>query len=184
MTIDLNDLERRMQGAIESLQSEFNGLRTGRANVGLLDSIKVVAYGNATPINQVATVSVLDSRMLGVNVWDKANAQATEKAIREAGLGLNPIMEGQSIRIPMPDLTEDRRKDLVKVAAKAAEDAKIAVRNVRRDGMDEVKKAEKDKAIGEDEAHTLSEKVQKLTDQFVAKIDSELEVKTADIMKV
>lgn len=184
MTVDLGDLERRMQGAVESLHHEFNGLRTGRAHVGLLDSIKVLAYGNPTPINQVATVSVLDSRMLGVNVWDKTNAAATEKAIRESGLGLNPIVEGQSIRIPMPELTEDRRKELTKVAAKIAEDAKIAVRNIRRDGMDAVKKSEKDKAIGEDEAHTLSEKVQKLTDQYVNKIDTDLDAKTKDIMKV
>jgi ribosome recycling factor len=184
MTIDLGDLERRMQGAVDSLHNEFNGLRTGRAHVGLLDSVKPLAYGNPTPLNQVATVSVLDSRMLGVNVWDKANAPAIEKAIREAGLGLNPIAEGNSIRIPMPELTEDRRKELVKVAAKIAEDAKIAVRNVRRDGMDEVKKSEKDKAIGEDEAHTLSDKVQKLTDQYVTKIESDLDAKTKDIMKV
>ena len=184
MAIDLGDLERRMQGAVDSLGQEFNGLRTGRAHVGILDSIKVVAYGSQTPLSQVATVSILDSRMLGVNVWDKANAAATEKAILESGLGLNPIVEGQNIRIPMPDLTEDRRKDLAKVAAKAAEDAKISVRNIRRDGMDEAKKAEKAKEIGEDEAHTISDKVQKLTDDFVAKIESELDAKTTDIMKV
>jgi len=184
MAVNLGEIERRMQGAIDSLHQELSGLRTGRANVGLLDSVRVLAYGSPTPIGQVATVSVLDSRMLGVNVWDKDNAAATEKAIRESGLGLNPILEGQNIRIPMPDVNEERRKELVKVALKVGEDAKVSVRNVRRDGMDDVKKTEKAKEIGEDEAHTLSDKVQKLTDQFVAKIDSEVENKTKDIMKV
>jgi len=184
MAVNLGDIERRMQGALESLHQELTGLRTGRANVGLLDSVRVMAYGSPTPIAQVATVSVLDSRMLGVNVWDRENASAVEKAILESGLGLNPILEGQNIRIPMPDLNEDRRKELVKVAAKVGEEAKIAVRNVRRDGMDEVKKSEKAKEIGEDEGHTLSDKVQKLTDQYVAKIDTDVEAKTKEIMKV
>ena len=142
MAINLGEIERRMQGALDSLHHELSGLRTGRANVGLLDSVRVLAYGSPTPISQVATVSVLDSRMLGVSVWDKDNASATEKAIRDSGLGLNPILEGQNIRIPMPDLNEERRKELVKVANRVAEDAKVAVRNVRRDGMDDVKKSE------------------------------------------
>lgn len=184
MALDLDELERRMKNSLDSMHGDFAGLRTGRAHVGLLDSIKVLAYGTPTPINQVATVSILDSRMLGVNVWDKTNSQAVEKAIRESGLGLNPISEGQNIRIPMPELTEDRRKELTKVANKIAEDTKVAVRNIRRDGMDAVKKLEKDKAIGEDEGRTLSDKVQKLTDQYVAKIDAELEAKNKDIMKV
>lgn len=184
MAINLSEVERRMQGALDSLHHELSGLRTGRANAGLLDSVRVLAYGSPTPIAQVATVSVLDSRMLGVSVWDRENAAATEKAIRESGLGLNPILEGQNIRIPMPDLNEERRKELVKVATRVAEDAKIAVRNVRRDGMDDVKKSEKAKEVGEDEARTLSDKVQKLTDQYVAKIDTETEAKTKEIMKV
>lgn len=184
MAINLGEIERRMQGALDSLHHELSGLRTGRANVGLLDSVRVLAYGSPTPISQVATVSVLDSRMLGVSVWDRDNAAATEKAIRESGLGLNPILEGQNIRIPMPDLNEERRKELVKVANRVAEEAKVAVRNVRRDGMDDVKKSEKAKEIGEDESRTLSDKVQKLTDQYVAKIDTETEAKTKEIMKV
>ncbi len=184
MSINLDELKRRMQKAIESLKHEFSGLRTGRASTALLDHIKVEAYGADMPLNQVASISAPEPRMLHVSVWDKGLAGAVDKAIRESGLGLNPITEGSSIRIPMPQLSEERRKELTKVAAKASEDAKIAIRNIRRDGNDQVKKAEKDKTIGEDEAHGLNDKVQKLTDEYVGIVDKELEAKTKDIMTV
>lgn len=184
MAINMDELKRRMQKAVESLKHEFSGLRTGRASTALLDHIKVEAYGADMPLNQVASISAPEPRMLSVSVWDKGLAGAVDKAIREAGLGLNPITEGTSIRIPMPQLSEERRKELTKVASKAAEEAKVAVRNIRRDGMDQIKKAEKDKAIGEDEGHTLSDKVQKLTDEFIVIIDKELESKSKDILTV
>jgi len=178
---NLDELKRRMQKAIEALKHEFSGLRTGRASTALLDTIKVDAYGAMMPINQIASVSAPEPRMLTVNVWDRGLAGAVDKAIREAGLGLNPISEGQSIRIPMPQLSEERRKELTKVAGKASEDAKVAVRNIRRDGMDQVKK---DKTLSEDAVHGESDKIQKLTDEFIATIDKELEAKVKDILTV
>jgi len=178
---DIDELKRRMLKGMESLKHEFSGLRTGRASTALLDTIKVDAYGAMMPINQVASVSAPEARMLLVSVWDRGLAGAVDKAIRESGLGVNPISEGTSIRIPMPQLSEERRKELVKVAGKAAEEAKVAIRNIRRDGMDQVKK---DKALSEDAMHGENDKIQKLTDEFVTLIDKELEAKTKDILTV
>lgn len=184
MSFDKADLQRRMDGAIEVLSTEFSGLRTGRASASLLDPVVVEVYGSKMPLNQVATISVPEARLLSVQVWDMGNAKAVEKAIRESGLGLNPQPEGAVIRIPIPDLNEERRAELTKVAGKYAENARISVRNVRRDGMDSVKKMEKDGEISEDEQKRLSEEVQKITDMRVAKIDSMLTEKEKDIMKV
>mgnify|MGYP006271932843 CR=1 FL=1 len=184
MTLDLKDLERRMDGAITSLSQEFGGLRTGRASVNLLDSVRVPAYGSEMPLNQVASVSVPESRMLTVNVWDKTLVGATDKAIREAGLGLNPVVDGVNLRIPIPPLNEERRAELAKIAGKYAEQAKVAVRNIRRDGMDTLKKAEKDGEISEDEHHAKAEQVQKLTDKYVARVDEALKAKEEEIMQV
>lgn len=183
-SFDKNDLKRRMNGALENLKDEFSSLRTGRANAGLLDPITVDAYGAKMPMVQVGTVSVPEPRMLSVQVWDAGLVSAVEKAIRESSLGLNPITEGQTLRIPLPELTEERRRDLTKVAHQYAEQARIAVRNVRRDGMDTLKKLENAKEIGEDEMHTLADEVQKLTDSVIKQIDEALEVKDADIMQV
>ncbi len=184
MSVDLDDLKKRMQKAVESLKGEFTGLRTGRASASLLDTIRVEVYGSEMPINQLASVSAPEARMLSVNVWDKNNVAAVDKAIRTSPLGLNPITEGQVLRIPLPAITEERRKELTKVASKAAEDSKIAIRNIRRDGMDQIKKAEKDKAVSEDEAKRQSDQVQKLTDEFITTIEKELEAKNKDIMTV
>src|SRR5471030_2803194 len=159
-----DELDRRMNGAAATLKSELSGLRTGRASAALLDPVKVEAYGNVVPINQVGTVATPESRMITVQVWDKSLAKAVDKAIRDAGLGLNPQMDGQLLRIPVPELNEERRRELVKLAHKYAEAARIAVRNVRRDGMDTLKKLEKDHKIGEDEHRKLSDELQKLTD--------------------
>lgn len=181
---DLKDVERRMDGAVGALRQEFSGLRTGRANAGMLDPVMVDAYGSMMPISQVATVSVPEPRMISVSVWDKALAPAVEKAIRESDLGLNPIVEGVNLRLPIPELNEERRMDLTKVAAKYAEQARVAVRNVRRDGMDSLKKMEKDSTIGQDEHRSSSAKVQELTDKFIKEIDEVLEAKEAEIMQV
>jgi len=181
---DLDDIERRMDGAITALAKEFMGLRTGRASTQLLESIMVDAYGASMPINQVATISVPEPRMLSVQVWDKGNAKATEKAIRESDLGLNPQVDGQLLRIPLPNLSEERRKELSKIAAKYAESARIAVRNVRRDGMDALKKMEKDGDISQDDRHLYEEEIQSLTDAHVGKIDEALSSKEAEIMQV
>src|SRR6202023_1101043 len=158
-----DELDRRMNGAVATLKSELAGLRTGRASAPLLDPVKVEAYGNVVPINQVGTISTPEARMITVQVWDKGLAKAVDKAIRDAGLGLNPQMDGQLLRIPLPELNEDRRKELSKLASKYAEAARIAVRNVRRDGMDLLKRLEKDHKIGEDEHRTKGEELQKLT---------------------
>lgn len=182
--IDLDDIERRMAGAVESLKHEFSGLRTGRATTSLLDTITVDVYGASMPLNQVGTVSVPEPRMLSVQVWDKANASAVEKSIRTAGLGLNPMLDGQLVRIPIPELNEERRQELVRVAAKYAETSRIAVRNVRKAGMDQLKKMEKDKLISEDDHKMYADEVQSLTDKFVAQIDSALETKDKEIMQV
>jgi ribosome recycling factor len=180
----LKDLEQRMGGALEQLKKEFQGLRTGRASASLLEPVMVDAYGSMMPLNQVASISVPEPRMLSVQVWDKGMSKAVEKAIRESGLGLNPQADGQLIRVPLPDLSAERRQELAKVAAKYAEQARVAVRNVRRDGMDTLKRQEKDKQISEDEHKGLSEKVQKLTDEWIKKIDDTLAHKEKEITQV
>ncbi|MAW80937.1 MAG: ribosome recycling factor [Parvularcula sp.] len=177
---DIKELRKRMEGALASLKSEFSGLRTGRANAQLVEPIDVDAYGSKMPMTQVGTISVPEPRMITINVWDKSLVGAVEKAIREAGIGVNPVVDGQNVRIPIPPLTEERRKELAKVAAKYAEQAKVAIRNVRREGMEAVKKAEG----GEDEQKKLSEEVQKLTDEMVKKVDEAYETKEAEIMQV
>ena len=184
MSYNKKDLERRMEGAITALQSELQGLRTGRASINLLDTVQVPAYGSRVPLNQVGSVSVMDSRMLAVNIWDKSLVGAADKAIREAGLGLNPVVDGQNLRIPIPPLNEERRMELTKVAGKYAEAARVAVRNVRRDGMDTLKKMEKDGELNEDRLHSLSDEVQKLTDNYVKTVDETLKAKEAEIMQV
>lgn len=184
MSYDKKDLERRMDGSIASLQTELQGLRTGRASINLLDSVQVAAYGSSMPLSQVGSVSVMDARMIAVNVWDKGLVGTADKAIRESGLGLNPVVDGQTLRIPIPPLNEERRVELTKVAGKYAEAARVSVRNVRRDGMDSLKKMEKDGDISEDEHRSLSDEVQKLTDSYVAKVDDALKVKEAEIMQV
>lgn len=178
------DLDRRMDGALEVLHKEFGGLRTGRASASLLDPIMVNAYGSDMPLNQVGTVSVPEARMLSVQVWDKGLVSSVEKAIMDSGLGLNPSSDGTLVRIPIPQLTEERRGELAKVAGKYAEEARIAVRNVRRHAMDELKRMEKDGDISQDEHRGHSDEVQKLTDSFVKKIDEALATKEKDIMQV
>ncbi|WP_455477397.1 ribosome recycling factor [Bartonella sp. B41] len=180
----MDDLKRRMSGAISAFKHELNGLRTGRASTSLLDSLTVDAYGSVVPINQVANISVPEPRMLSVSVWDKTMVGAVERAIRDCGLGLNPITDGVNLRIPLPELNEERRKDLVKVAHQYAEQARIATRHVRRDGMDNLKKLEKEGEVSQDEAHSLSEKVQKLTDETIADIDKILAEKETEILHV
>ncbi|MCW7545059.1 ribosome recycling factor [Aurantimonas litoralis] len=182
--MDLNELKRRMDGAIASLKGDLTGLRTGRASPSLLDPIYVDAYGSKMPLNQVANVSVPEPRMVTVTVWDKQMVGKVERAIRESNLGLNPITDGATLRIPLPELNEQRRKELVKVAHQYAEGAKVAVRHVRRDGMETLKKLEKDGDIGQDESRQQSDRVQKMTDETIAEIDSALAVKEAEIMQV
>ncbi len=179
---DKSDLERRMQGAIESLRSDFSGLRTGRANVALLDPVMVDVYGSQMPLNQVGTVAAPEPRMLAVQVWDKSNVSAVEKGIRNAGLGLNPVTDGQMVRLPIPDLTEERRKELAKVASQYAESARIAIRNVRRDGMDAIKADEKAKEIGEDDRKRQEAEVQKLTDDMIAEVEKVTAAKEKEIL--
>lgn len=184
MSYDEKDLERRMEGAITSLQGELQGLRTGRASMNLLDNVQVPAYGSNVPMSQVGSVSVMDSRMLAVNIWDKTIVGAADRAIRDAGLGLNPVMDGQTLRIPIPPLNEERRVELTKVAGKYAEATRVAVRNIRRDGMDSLKKMEKDGDISEDDQRGLSDDVQKLTDKYIKRVDEVLKNKEAEIMQV
>ncbi len=181
---DLDDIERRMDGAITALQKEFMGLRTGRASSQLLHSIKVNAYGAEMSLNQIATISVPEPRMLSVQVWDKGNAKAVERAIRESELGLNPQVDGQLMRIPLPDLSEERRRELSRIAARYAEGARVAVRNVRRDGMDHLKRLERDGEIGQDDRHLYEEEIQTLTNDHVERINSALAEKEAEIMQV
>lgn len=176
------DLERRMAGSVESLKGDLGGLRTGRASTSLLDPVTVEVYGANMPLNQVATVSVPEPRMLSVQVWDKSNVGPVDKAIRSAGLGLNPIVDGQNIRLPIPDLTEERRKELAKLAGQYAEKARIAARNVRRDGMDSLKTDEKKGEISEDERKKLETEVQKLTDSTIADIDATASSKEKEIL--
>jgi ribosome recycling factor len=183
-TYDLADLKNRMQKSIASLRDELAGLRTGRASASLLEPVTVEAYGSRMPLNQVATVTVPEPRMLSVQVWDRSMANAVEKAIRDSGLGLNPMGEGQVIRVPLPELNEQRRKELVKVAHTYAEQARVAVRHIRRDGMDALKKAEKDGDLSQDDAKKQSELVQKATDEAVAEIDKVVAGKEQEIMQV
>lgn len=179
---DKADLERRMKGAVESLKGDLSGLRTGRANVALLDPVTVDVYGANMPLNQVATVSAPEPRLLSVQVWDRSNLTPVEKAIRSAGLGLNPIVDGQNLRLPIPDLTEERRKELAKLAGQYAEKARVAVRNVRRDGMDSLKTDEKKGEIGEDDRKRFETEVQKLTDSTIADLDAALAHKEKEIL--
>lgn len=183
-TADPKELKRRMEGALNTLTNEFAGLRTGRAHVSLLDSVTVEAYGSRMTLNQVGTVSAPEPRMLIVQVWDKGMVKAVEKSIRDANLGLNPSPDGQNIRVPLPELSEERRKELVKIAAKYSESCRVAIRNVRRDGMDALKKMEKDGDISKDEHHTRGEAIQKLTDEHVKKVDDMAVAKEKDIMTV
>ena len=184
MSFDLKSFTSRMDGAINSLKGEFATLRTGRANAALLDNVRVMAYGSEVPINQVGAVGVPEPRMITVNVWDKTQVGAVEKALRQSNLGFNPVVDGTTIRLPMPPLTEERRKDLTKVAGQYAETARVAVRNVRRDAMDTLKKLEKDKEMGEDEGRAHGNDVQKATDDTIKTIDDLLEKKTGEIMQV
>ncbi len=184
MSADLNELEKRMHGAMDALKKEFGGLRTGRASVNLLDPVMVEAYGQRMPLNQVGTVSAPEPRLLTVSVWDKGLVTPTAKAIREAGLGLNPSPDGQMIRIPIPELTTERRNELAKLAHKYAEQGKVAVRNIRRDGMEALKKAEKDRNISEDEHRQKADEVQKLTDRYVKLVDEALVHKEKEIKTV
>lgn len=180
----LSDIGKRMDSAFDILVREFTGLRTGRASVNLLDTIKVDVYGSFMSLNQIGTINVPESRLLTVQVWDKGMVKAVEKAIRDSDLGLNPAADGQLIRIPLPPMTEQRRQELVKIAGKYAEDTRISVRNVRRDGMEMLKKWEKDGEISEDELHRLSGEVQTITDDHIKKIDDLLSLKQKDIMQV
>ncbi len=183
LEIDLDDLERRMDGAMGSLKTEFASLRTGRASGSMLDPIMVDAYGQNTPINQVGTVNVPEPRMVTINVWDKGLVGKVEKAIRNSGLGINPQLNGTIIMLPIPELNEERRRDLTRVAAQYAEHARVAVRNVRRDGMDQLKKA-KAAGMGEDDHKIWSDEVQSLTDKAIAAVDAALENKQEEIMQV
>lgn len=180
----MNEFKKRMDGALGVLKQELQGLRTGRASASLLEPVQVSAYGGTMPLNQVATVSVPEPRLIVVNVWDRALASAVEKAIRDANLGLNPQTEGQVIRVPIPALSQERRQELVKVAHKYAEQARVSIRNVRRDAMDKLKKMEKDHEISEDEHRSWSEKIQSLTDVHVKEADTLLAAKEKDVMQV
>ncbi|WP_102223158.1 ribosome recycling factor [Acidimangrovimonas sediminis] len=181
--IDLDDLERRMDGAMTALRHEFQTLRTGRASATMLEPVMVDAYGQQTPINQLGTVNVPEPRMVTINIWDKGMVSKAEKAIRESGLGINPVVDGTIIRLPIPELNEERRRELTKVAAQYAESARVAIRNVRRDGMDQLKKA-KSAGMGEDDNKMYAEEVQALTDKAIAAIDKALESKQQEIMQV
>ena len=181
---DLKDLEKRMNGALDALKHDFGGLRTGRAHISLLEPVMVESYGASMPLVQVATVSAPEPRMLAANVWDKSNVSAVEKGIRNAGLGLNPIVDGMSVRVPIPELTEERRADLTKVASGYAEQSKISIRNIRRHGNDSAKAAEKDGDMSKDDVKRVEGEIQTLTDTFVKKIDETLTGKQQEIMQV
>lgn len=183
LDIDLDAIQRRMDGAMNALKQEFASLRTGRASASIVDPIQVDAYGQMTPINQLGTVNVPEPRMVVINVWDKAMIGKIEKAIRESGIGINPVTDGPLIRLPIPELNEQRRKELTKVAAQYAESAKVAIRNVRRDGMDQIKKA-KTAGMSEDDQKMWSDEVQEMTDKHVAAVDKALEAKQAEIMHI
>jgi len=181
--IDIDALQRRMDGALNSLRGEFASLRTGRASASMLDPVLVEAYGSPTPINQLGTVTVPEPRMVLVNVWDKSLVNAVDKAIRNSGLGINPQMDGTILRLPIPELNEERRRELAKVAGQYAEHARVAVRNVRRDGMDQLKKAKAD-GMGEDDHKIWSDEIQELTDATIARIDASLETKQEEILQI
>jgi ribosome recycling factor len=181
---DREDMRRRMKGAVATVKHEFAGLRTGRANPAILDPVMVDAYGSSMPLTQVGTVNVPEPRLLTVQVWDKSLAKSVDKAIRDAGLGLNPQLDGQLVRIPIPELNEERRRELAKLAHKYAESARVAVRNVRRDGMDHLKRLEKDHAISEDQHRKSADELQKMTDENVHEIDAALAAKEQEIMHV
>ena len=181
---DLHDVKRRMQGALDVLMGEFGGLRTGRASSALLEPVMVDAYGSSMPMNQVGTVNVTDSRMISVQVWDQGLVASVEKAIRDSGLGLNPSKEGNSVRVPIPQLSEERRVELTKIAHKYCEQGRVAVRNIRRDGMDKLKRQEKDGEISKDEQRAWGDDLQKLTDGFIKEIDEALASKETEIMQV
>ena len=181
---DMAEIEKKMRASIDALRRELSGLRTGRASANLLDPVQVMVYGSRMPLNQVATVSVPEPRMISVQVWDRSNVMAVDKAIREANLGLNPITDGQTLRLPMPALTAERRQDLVKLAHKYAEQSKVAIRNVRREAMDLLKKLEKDGKMSQDDHRGQSEKVQELTDRLIKEVDTTLATKETEIQKV
>jgi len=182
--VDFKELKRRMEGAVSAFSHDLASLRTGRASANLLDPVQVEAYGTKMPLSQVGTVSVPEPRLISISIWDKALVSHADKAIREANLGFNPIVDGTTLRIPLPELNEERRKELVKIAHQYAENARVAARHVRRDGMDQLKKDEKDGKIGEDEHHELSDRVQKMTDEAIKSIDELLEKKEVEIMQV
>lgn len=182
--LDLDDLTRRMEGAINALRQEFASLRTGRASATMLDPVMVDAYGSMTPLNQIGTVNVPEPRMVTLNIWDKGLVKAAEKAIVDSGLGVNPQVDGTLIRLPIPELNEERRKELAKVAGKYAESAKVSIRNVRKDGMDQVKKAKSDNDISEDDQKLYSDEIQEMTDKFIARIDEAQSSKEEEIMQV
>ena len=182
--LDTDDLERRMQGAIAAMRTEFASLRTGRASASMLEPVMVDAYGAMTPINQVGTVNVPEPRMVTINVWDKALVQKVEKAIMNSGLGINPQTNGTIIMLPIPELNEERRRELSRVAAQYAEHARVAVRNVRRDGMDQIKKGKADSLLGEDDQKFWETEVQEMTDRFIKLLDENLDAKQAEIMQV
>jgi ribosome recycling factor len=184
MSYNLAEIKQRMQASIDSLEKDYVGLRTGRASTNMLESVTVEAYGSRMPLNQVGTVSVPEPRLLTVQVWDASMTKAVEKSIREAGLGLNPQGEGTLIRVPVPELSTERRAELQKVAGKYAEAARVAIRNIRRDGMDAIKKLEKEKIVSEDDSKRHSDETQKVTDEFIKKVDSMLSAKEADVMKI
>jgi len=183
LEIDLDALERRMDGALHALKSEFSALRTGRASAGMLEPVTVEAYGMTMPLNQCATINVPEPRMVTVSVWDRGLIGAVEKAIRSSGLGINPVVDGTLLRLPIPELNEERRRELAKVAGQYAEGARIAVRNVRKDGMDQIKKA-KGEGLSEDEQKLYHDEIQELTDAAIKKIDAALEAKQEEIMQV
>jgi len=183
LDIDIDAINKRMDGALGALKQDFASLRTGRASAGMLDAVTVEAYGSPTPINQVATINVPEPRMVTVNVWDKAMVIAVDKAIRNSGIGINPVMDGMTLRLPIPELNEERRRDLAKLAGTYAENARISVRNVRRDGMDQLKKA-KTAGMSEDDQKLWADEIQSSTDSHIAKIDKTLEGKQAEIMQV
>ena len=184
MSIDISALQKRMVGTISALKHDLSGLRTGRASAALLDPVMVDAYGQKTPLNQVSNINAPEPRLITVQIWDKSMVAPVEKAVRNAGLGLNPVVDGQSLRIPLPELNEERRRELVKVGHEYAEKAKVSIRHVRRDGMEEIKKAEKTSDIGEDEARSLSDQVQKMTDEHVTTVDKTVSDKEIEIMQV
>ena len=180
----LSKYRDRMDKAISTLKDEFSSLRTGRASAGLLDQVMVDAYGSTVPLNTVGSVSVPEPRSISVNIWDRGLVVSVEKAIRNAGLGLNPVVDGQSLRVPIPPLTEERRKDLAKIAGKYAEQQKVAIRNVRRDANDDLKKAEKDSVITQDELHRMEGEIQKFTDETIKRVDEALKTKEQEIMQI